>query len=140
MLPSCLRPLLPLALFLAAAILFGPVKASLRANPPKKWNQAQWKVPKDQYDEITAVNLKAQTVNIHHVGGKQTVEHTLTVNAFTEIQVGEKPATLADLKPKMRVDYSLGGDGTSLSRLATLAPAAPPPTPVPTATPSFPHH
>lgn len=133
-----MKRLLSFTVGLAVAFLFVQGITGVWAKPPGKWKQPTWKNAKDQYDEITAVDLMAKTVSIHHVGGTTKEDHTLTVGTFADITVDDKKATIADLKKGMRVDFSLGGDGTSLDRLQTITPPAPPPTPVPTATPSFP--
>ena len=125
---------------LAITIIITSLGASLLcANPPKEWKQPSWKVSKEQYNVVKAVNPAANTVSISHVGGKDKQDRDLTVGTFTEIIVDGNKTTIASLKAGMHVDYTLGGDGTSAARIETRKEHAPPPTPVPTATPSFPH-
>ena len=133
--------LLPcLCLAPAAALYFslGNGVTPCAGGPPKAWTPAPWKVPSEQYDMVKSVDASAKKLSIQHMGGKDKQERDLTVDAFTEITVQDKKATLADLKPGMRVKYVLGGSGSTLASLMTVEPPKPPPTPVATATPSFP--
>lgn len=43
---------------------------------------------------------------------------TLTVTRFTEINVNGRKATIADLKPRMKVNVTLGTDPTVASRIS----------------------
>ncbi len=125
---------------LVLSVLASVVCASLLyAGPAKPWKPAEWKVPKQQINVITAVNATAGTISISHKGGKDEQDRDLKTNAFTEIVVDGKKATLASLKAGLHVRYTLGGDGETLASLETIVDQAPPPTPVATATPSFPH-
>ncbi len=126
------------SLLVLSAVVLAVSASWLYAGPPKEWKQAEWKVPKQQFNIITAVNASAGTVSISHQGGKDRQDRDLKTSAFTEIVVDGKRTTLAALTAGMHVTYTLGGDGDTVAHIENVAEQAPPPTPVATATPSFP--
>ena len=125
-------------LLVLSALVLAISASWLYAGPPKEWKQAEWKVPKQQFNVITAVNPSAGMVSISHQGGTDKQDRDLKISAFTEIVVDGKKATLAALKSGMHVKYTVGGDGDTAASIETIIDQAPPPTPVATATPSFP--
>lgn len=126
------------ALTAGLSIFLGTGLAPIIGGPSNAGQQTMWRMPAVQYDIITSLDPAAKKLSIEHQGGAIKIARDLTVDAFTEITISGKKADLADLKVGMRVRYVLGGSGTTLASLTTVEAPNPPPTPVPTATPSFP--
>ena len=130
---SSLAVLLTLVFAVSASLLYAGAPKT-----PKDWKQPTWKVPKDQFDVISAVNASAGTVSIHHQGGKDKVDRDLKTSAFTEVMIDGQKSGLGSLKAGMHVSYTLGMDGETLAHIENVAEQKAAPTPVATATPSFP--
>jgi hypothetical protein len=78
--------------------------------------------PTHRQTVITAVSGNSVTVETQTVadkGGKvlDSSSRTYRVTQFTEITINGQRATLADLKPKMKVSVTIGTDPTQAARI-----------------------
>ena len=71
--------------------------------------------PMIQWPTIAAVTADSITVK------EAQMTKTLTITQFTEINVNGRKATVAELKPGMIVDVTLGTDATKASRINAMA-------------------
>ena len=111
---------------LAAVLLVAFGSATVSQARPWHRRSTKKRAPlPEQYEVIDAVNPTVGTLSMHHVGGLARRDRTLTINGFTDVTVGGRKATVADLKPGMRVNYTLGGDGTQLASIASVGMAVP---------------
>jgi hypothetical protein len=62
----------------------------------------------------TISSVTATSVTISEANGSKTLQ----INQFTEITVNGQKATVADLKPGMTVNVTLGTDASKASRIA----------------------
>jgi hypothetical protein len=70
--------------------------------------------PAAEHHETVISSVGPNTVT---VSDNKTTK-TLTVTRFTEINVNGQKATMADLKPRMKVNVTLGTDPTVASRIS----------------------
>ena len=120
-------PVLVAWLAVVLLVAFGSA-AVLQAQPWHRKLKKRTPLP-EQYDVIDAVNAAGGTLSMHHVGGLARRDRTLTINGFTDVTVGGQKAAVTDLKPGMRVNYNLGGDGTQLASIASVGTVSPTATP-----------
>lgn len=68
---------------------------------------------------VTASSITVETQVVADKGGKvlDKTSRTYGVTNFTEITVNGQRATLADLKPKMKVSVTIGTDPTKAARI-----------------------
>jgi hypothetical protein len=68
---------------------------------------------------VTASSITVETQIVADKGGKvlDKTSRTYGVSNFTEITVNGQRATLADLKPKMKVSVTIGTDPTKAARI-----------------------
>ena len=71
--------------------------------------------PMIQSPTIAAVTADSITVK------EAQMTKTLTITQFTEINVNSRKATVAELKPGMIVDVTIGTDATKASRINAMA-------------------
>ena len=108
-----------LSLFASVLTLLGvsalPIEASSR-------KAAATPTPTHQQTIITAVtanSITAETQTVADKGGKVLDKNSRTyrITQFTEITVNGQRATVADLKPKMKVSVTIGTDPTQAARV-----------------------
>ena len=109
---SPLRFVSVLALLLVPALALGA--SSKKAGPTP--------TPTHQVTVISAVTPNSVTVDTQTVadkGGKvlDKTSRTYVVTNFTEITVNGQRATLANLKPKMKVSVTIGTDPSKAARI-----------------------
>ena len=78
--------------------------------------------PTHQVTVISAVTASSMTVETQTVADKggnvlDKTSRTYEVSNFTEITVNGQRATLADLKPKMKVSVTIGTDPSKAARI-----------------------
>lgn len=91
-----------------AVILLGLLTTSPAFGASKKKTAAP---PQHKAPTISSVTATSITVN------EEKVTKTLTITQFTEINVNGQKAAVADLKPGMTVNVTLGTDPSKVSRI-----------------------
>lgn len=98
---------------ISASLIFATISPILAGGSKKKPTPPEYHPP-----TIASVSANRVTVN------EEKTTRTFTITQFTEITVNGQRAGIADLKPGMTVNVTLGTDPTRASRIvATGAPA-----------------
>jgi len=107
---SLLRFLCVLSLFIVPALEV--VGASAKATPTPTH-------PVTVISAVTASSITVETQVVADKSGKvlDKASRTYGVTKFTEVTVNGQRATLADLKPKMKVSVTIGTDPSKAARI-----------------------
>lgn len=106
-------------LFVAALLLFASANLASARNPHFRGHRPP---PKPVYTAITAVDPATMSITTAPKNSTGTTPKTYKYTADTKITLNGNPATVADLKPGMRVRLGLGASDDVAEELSLTKP------------------
>jgi hypothetical protein len=103
---------------LTVSILFTCALLQILAPDPALAAGRKRKAPSPEQHDLVISSVTANSITVT----KQQETRTFIVSPFTEVNVNGQKGTIADLKPGMRVNVTIGTDPTCAGRIVASGP------------------